>query len=143
LNLIRVMPAKGQDKFRPTSIFLAKLMGPVLLAGAVGLFVNATGYRAMAQEFLKSPALIYLSGLLTMTAGVAIVLTHSVWVADWPVLITIFGWLGAIGGAFRIILPARVRIVGEAMLKSQTALMVGGAGWLVIGALFCFYGYFR
>jgi hypothetical protein len=141
LNLIRVMPAKGQDM--PTSIFLAKLIGPVFLAGAVGLFANAAAYRAMAQEFLRSPALIYLSGLLTMTAGVAIVLTHNVWIADWPVLITIFGWLGAIGGALRIILPAQVKTVGEAMVKSQAAMMIGGAGWLVIGALLTYLGYFR
>jgi hypothetical protein len=125
------------------SIFLAKLIGPVLLAGAVGLFANATAYRAMAREFLQSPALIYLSGLLTMTAGVAIVLTHNVWVADWPVLITILGWLAAIGGAARIILPAQVRSIGETMLKSQATLMVGGAIWLAIGALLCFVGYFR
>ena len=127
----------------PTSIFLAKLIGPVFLAGAVGLFANATAYRAMAREFLHSPALIYLSGLLTMSAGVAIVLAHNVWVADWPVLITIFGWLAAVGGAVRIILPDRVKGIGEAMLRSQAALMVGGAIWLVFGALFCFVGYFR
>ena len=127
----------------PTSIFLAKLIGPVFLAGAVGLFTNAAAYRAMAREFLHSPALIYLSGLLTMSAGVAIVLAHNVWVADWPVLITIFGWLAAIGGAVRIILPDRVKGIGEAMLRSRSAMTVGGAVWLVIGALFCFVGYFR
>ena len=141
MNLIRVMPAKGQDM--QTSIFLAKLIGPVLLAGAVGLFVNAAAHRAMAQEFLKSPALIYLSGILTMTAGVAIVLTHNVWAADWRGLITLFGWLGAVGGAARIILPAQVRSFGEAMLKSQAAMLIGGAIWLAIGALLSYVGYFR
>jgi hypothetical protein len=143
LNLIRVMPAKGQDTSMPTSIFLAKLMGPVLLAAAVGMLLNQAGYRAMAQEFLRSPALIYLSGLLTMLAGVAIVLNHNVWVADWRVLITIFGWLAAIGGAARIMLPSRVKIVGEAMLRKPRTMMIGVGIWLVIGAIFCFYGYLR
>ncbi len=88
-----------------TSIFLAKLIGPVLLVVGIGLFVNAKTYRKLADEFLRSPALIYLSGVLLMTAGLALVLTHNVWRADWPLLITILGWLGVIGGAVRIIVP--------------------------------------
>jgi hypothetical protein len=36
------MPAKGQDM--PTSIFLAKLIGPVFLAGAVGALFCFVGY---------------------------------------------------------------------------------------------------
>ena len=123
------------------SVFLAKLIGPVALVAAVSLFLNATAYRAMAQEFLRSPALVYLSGFLTMTAGVAIVLTHNVWVANWPVLITIFGWLAAIGGAARIAFPDKVRTIGESFLRKPMVLNVGGAIWLAIGAVFCYFGY--
>jgi hypothetical protein len=124
------------------SIFLAKLMGPVMLVAAVGLFANARAYRAMAQEFLRSPALIYLSGLLTMTAGIAIVLAHNLWVAGWPVIITLFGWAATLGGAARIAFPGQVRSVGEAMLAKPLAMTVGGAIWLAIGALLCIFGYF-
>jgi hypothetical protein len=143
LNLIRVMPAKGQDKSVGTSIYLAKLIGPVALVAAIGLLFNASAYRAMAQEFLRSSALIYLSGILAMVAGIAIVLAHNVWVANWPVLITIFGWAGALGGAARMLMPDKVRSVGESMLGRPLALQIGGAVWLAVGALLCFFGYFR
>src|SRR5713101_2235881 len=88
-----------------TSVFLAKLIGPVFLAVGIGLLMNAVVYRKLAEEFLGSAALIYLSGLLTMTAGMALILNHNVWAADWPIVITILGWLAAIGGAARIIAP--------------------------------------
>ena len=52
-----------------TSVFLAKLIGPFFLAVGVGLLANAAAYRKLADEFLRSTALIYLSGLLTMPAG--------------------------------------------------------------------------
>src|SRR5688572_10715214 len=97
-----------------TSIFLARLIGPISLVGGISLFLNRADYKAMAQEFLRSPALIYLSGLLTMTAGLAVVLNHNLWVADWRVLPTIFGWLATLGGAARIALPRQVRSIGEA-----------------------------
>jgi hypothetical protein len=127
----------------PTSIFLAKLIGPVMLVAAIGMLTNAPAFRAMAHDFLRSPPLIFISGVLTMTAGLAIVLYHNVWTADWRVIITLFGWAGAIGGAARILLPAQVKTIGEKMIKLPMGLTIGGAGWVLLGAVLCFYGYFR
>jgi len=43
LNLIRVMPAKGQEHSMATSIFLAKLTGPV--DRLIGALPCCFGYR--------------------------------------------------------------------------------------------------
>jgi hypothetical protein len=147
LNLIRVMPAKGQDM--PTvasprvSIFLARLIGPIFVVVAIGVLANGAVYRGLSQEFVRSPALIYLSGLFAMAAGVAVLLNHNVWAADWRVLITLFGWLAAIGGAQRIIWPQATEAAVRWFLTNPTSLVVAGIIWLVIGAVLCFYGYFR
>jgi len=124
-----------------TSIFLAKLIGPILLAAGISLFTAQGGYRALAEEFLRSRALIYLSGLLTMTAGVAVILTHNVWAADWRVVITILGWVGAIGGALCIVLPQGTERIGRWMLQHPAAMLADGAVGLAAGALLCFFGY--
>jgi uncharacterized membrane protein len=142
LNLIRVMPAKGQDRVG-NSTFLARLIGPVALAAGVGLLVNQASYRAMAAEFMRSRALIFLSGLLSLTGGLAIVLTHNVWAADWPVLITIVGWLATLSGVARILIPDKVEQFGRSALRTPRMLMIGGLVWTAIGALLCFFGYFR
>jgi hypothetical protein len=123
------------------SIFLARLIGPLMLAVGIGIFVNGQVYRMLADEFLRSRALIYLSGLLTMTAGLAIVLTHNVWRADWPVIITILGWLALIGGAVRIIAPQGTERVGRRMLKSKHGVTIAGVVWVAIGAILCIFGY--
>jgi hypothetical protein len=147
LNLIRVMPAKGQDMTTVASprisLFLARLLGPLFVAIAIGVLVNGAVFRAIAEEGLRSHALIYLTGLFAMTAGVAILLNHNVWVGDWRVLITIFGWLAAIGGAQRIIWPQWTEAAISWFLANPTSLVVAGIIWLVIGAVLCFYGYFR
>jgi len=125
-----------------TSIYLAKLIGPVMLVAAIGLLTNATSHRAMVQEFLRSTALIYLSGVMAMTAGLAIVLDHNVWVADWPIILTLFGWAMILGGAQRIALPGQTQAIGERMLQSRPWITtVGGVAWLVFAAVLCFYGY--
>jgi hypothetical protein len=125
-----------------TSIFIARLIGPVFVAGAIGMLVNGAVFRGLIDEFLRSHALIFLSGLLTMTAGMALVLTHNVWTADWRVLVTVLGWLAAIGGAARIIAPQWMVSVGRRVM-ARTSLNVGAAIWLIGGAALCFFGYVR
>ena len=68
-------------------------LGPVLFVTGIGLLANRGGYQTMAKEFLNSCALIYLAGLLDADPGLALVLSHNLWAADWRVLITMFGWL--------------------------------------------------
>ena len=125
-----------------TSIFLAQLIGPVLLTGSISLFVNGERQGAMAREFLESPPLIYLSGIIVMTAGLAIVLYHNVWALDWRVLITLVGWMALIGGAFRILFFDEVEKIGEKMLDKPWGLTIGGVVWLVIAVVLIYFGYF-
>src|ERR1700720_997611 len=91
-----------------TSVFLARLIGPVMLVIGLAVFANQRAFRELAEEFLASPALVFLSGLLIMPVGLAIVLTHNIWAADGRVMITLFGWLNAIGGAIRVVGPPYV-----------------------------------
>ena len=135
------MPAKGQDM--PTSIFLAKLIGPFALALGLALLVNGAAFRVFAGEFLRSNALIFLSGLITLPAGLAIVLVHNVWTADWRVVITIVGWLGLITGAIRMIAPQHAAAFGRSKIDKPLTTTIGGSIWLVVGALLCYFGYAR
>ena len=133
------MPAKGQDM--ATSIFLARLIGPVCLVIGVALLVNGEGFRAMLFEFIDSPALIFLSGIITMVAGLAIVVTHNLWVPDWRALITVIGWLGTIGGAIRIVVPQQTIELGRTMLTNIYTLPIVMGFYFVIGALLTYFGY--
>jgi len=125
------------------SIFLAKLIGPLLAAIGVALIFNADTFRTIAQEFLKSYALIYLAGLLALTAGLAIVNMHNVWTADWRVIITLIGWLAVIGGIIRIVLPHTVETIGGLMLTAvSNNWMIGeGVVLLALGAGLSYTGY--
>jgi uncharacterized protein YjeT (DUF2065 family) len=126
-----------------TSVFLARLIGPVMLVVGLAVFANPRAFRDMAEEFLASSALLFLSGLLIMPMGLAIVLTHNVWTADWRVLITLFGWLNAIGGAVRLLAPITVMRTGRAMLRRPYFTTIAAAIWVVLGLLFCLFGFLR
>ena len=123
-----------------TSVFLARLIGPVMLVIGLAVFANQRAFREMAEEFVASRALIFLSGLIIMPIGLAVVLTHNIWALDGRVMITLFGWANAIGGALRLAAPAYVMQTGRAMLKRPHFIPVAAAIWVVAGALFCLFG---
>lgn len=124
-----------------TSLFLARLIGPVLIVIGLGLLLKKTEFREMATDFLSSRALIFVSGLLTLVTGLAIVLTHNVWEFNWPVIITILGWLSVFGGVFRILFPDSVQSVGTSMLDKPATMTVSGAIQIVLGLWLSYVGY--
>jgi hypothetical protein len=123
------------------SVFLARLIGPVMLVIGLAVFANQRAFRELAEEFLASRALTFLSGLIIMPAGLAIVLTHTIWAADGRVMITLFGWANLFGGAIRLAAPAYVMQTGRAMLKRPYFIPIAAAIWVVAGALFCLFGF--
>lgn len=125
-----------------TSRLLARLIGPLFLAIGAGVLFNAATYQAMSQEFLRNIPLIYLTGFLTLIAGIAILNFHNVWVASWPVIITIFGWFAVIGGTVRLVAPQAVQGVAGGMATSGLQ-MGGGIVVLLLGAWLSWAGYFE
>jgi hypothetical protein len=143
LNLIRVMPAKGQDNSMQTSTFLAKLIGPIMVIVAVGVLMNRKSLDTLAREILGSHALLFLLGFLDLASGLAIVLVHNVWVADWRVIITLLGWLLLVRGAVRILIPEQIKPFGTKMLRNPNVVTGSLAVTLVVGLVLSYFGYTR
>ena len=123
------------------SIFLAKLIGPLALALGFGVLFNREAVRAVLDEFIRNRAILFLAGLITFPAGLAIVLTHNVWVADWPVIVTIVGWLTMFSGAMRIVAPEGAIRYGRRAYERPGGALFGAVVWLALGAVLTFFGY--
>jgi hypothetical protein len=127
------------------SRYIARLMGPVLLAIGIGMIVGlmteGDSYAALMKEFVGSRALIFLMGALTLAAGLAIVNAHNLWVPDWRVLVTVLGWLFIIRGAFALVFPTLVQRLGEDVSAGRTGIVAGAAVTLVLGAFLSVMGY--
>jgi len=124
-----------------TSIFLARLLGPILLAVGAGILINPKPFHTMASEVVRSITLVYLFGLFDFAAGLAIVLTHNVWTANWRVLITLIGWLMLIRGAVRILAPEAIMGFAAKVIRNKQLFLISGVVTGVLGLLFCYFGY--
>ena len=124
------------------SEFIARLIGPVLIAIAFGMLFNTATFRGLGEEFLRSRVMIYLSGLLVMVAGLALVNVHNLWNRGWRLIITILGWLMVIGGALRIMmLPRQVELIGGNAFGEPATLTFCGSVALLLGLILTYYGY--
>ena len=124
-----------------TSIIFARFIGPVMLVAAVSMLLDRNAIRAIAEDFMNSPALIYIAGVLTLVMGIAIITFHNFWVMDWRVIITMFGYIAVVSGVFRMAFPTKVKQLGDWML--QTKLIIRSAALLngLLGAYLTYMGF--
>ena len=52
-----------------TSVFLARFLGPLLLAVGAGILINPKPFHTMAGDVVRSVTLVYLFGLADFAAG--------------------------------------------------------------------------
>ena len=105
------------------------------------MIVTPTSVQETTRRFLADSPLVLISGVLAMTAGLSIVNTHNVWVLNWRLIVTLFGWALVLGGASRIIAPRVVDHVGGAMINRSTMTRIVGTFWAFLGAFLTFKGY--
>jgi ABC-type Na+ efflux pump permease subunit len=133
------MPAKGQDTSMHTTYFLARLIGPVEVVLAIGILANRAVYKDVTAQLLGNPALVSITGILGLTAGLAILNAHSRWTSDWRSLITLLGWFLTLVGVFRIFAPDLVRYLS--IPANNTAITVAGVLLLTSGGILTYQGY--
>ncbi len=132
---------EGRDGRMTPSTFIARILGPVLVIIGLCLLLEGEAFRVMAGEFVRNAGMIYLSGIISIAVGLAILNVHHLWVADWRVLVTIFGWLALIGGIFRVLATSVVQRVGDKVITHPRWLVVGAVGTLVLGGFLTIMGY--
>jgi hypothetical protein len=123
-----------------TSIYLARLMGPIYLVIAIGMLLNRDFFRAVAKEIAASPALFYLTGALALVIGGLIVLLHNVW-SGWPIVITLVGWAAIAKGVVRTVLPTQASSRVAKITDNPNAMTGAGLATLALGAFLTAMGY--
>jgi uncharacterized protein YjeT (DUF2065 family) len=122
------------------SKLIAGLIGPLLAAMGVAMLINRSLFPTMIGEIAHNYALIFLSGLLVLLAGVAIVRVHNVW-TGWPIIVTVLGWLAIVSGLVRMWFPQAAAPMAEAFAGSTAGLLVGGVVVLALGAFLSYKAY--
>ena len=86
------------------SIFLAKFWGWYFITFFVLLIVYPRRIKQLF-EYTKDEKFMITTSFLAITLGLLNIIAHNLWVADWRIIITLFGWLTFIKGVTRFAFP--------------------------------------
>ena len=124
------------------SIFFARLLAPIFIIIAAGVMRNLKSYQKMKDDFSKNSSLIYLGGFFSLIIGIIIVLLHNLWVLDWPVLITLWGWGAIIKGVWLIVFPETLPKFVRTYKKHKNLLEIQAGAIFIIGASLAYFGFY-
>ncbi|MBU1808991.1 MAG: hypothetical protein KJ661_05490, partial [Candidatus Omnitrophica bacterium] len=125
-----------------SSTFIARIFGLYYLIIGVGIIFNRKAFQQLLDDFCKSAALVFFGGLFALVVGLAIVLTHNIWVADWTVLITILGWGALLKGIWLIVFPGTVFKFMQSYQKNKNMLIIQPIIVLILGVVMTYFGFF-
>lgn len=88
------------------SVFLARFWGSLFLI--LGLSSISAKFLGRVIQYTEDKTITVSTGYITFLLGLATVVAHNFWVADWRVAITLLGWTTLFKGIEKIIFPNRV-----------------------------------
>jgi len=124
-----------------TSIFLGKIISVFLIVFSLGILLNRHIYKKVFHEMIETPAILTISGIVTIILGLLIVLSHNIWNVAWESIISIIGWVLLIQGIFRLVFPKTVKVYAKKLLHNN-----GYIWWaiflLLVGLYLAYMSYF-
>jgi len=128
----KLMPDAEMSLLR--SRFIAGLIGPMLLAIAASILLNKGLIAEIADEAARNKVLVFMSGLLLLSAGLAIVQLHPGW-EGWPAIVTLIGWLSVVSGLARILFPFELADLAPRVISTPIPLLASIAFGAIGGFL--------
>ena len=90
------------------SIFLAKVFGLYLVIISIAVWLRRKDLGELAVSFSQDKVHIYLSGVIFLLLGLALVVSHNIWDTAWQSVISVLGWLTLAKAGIRIFFTNKV-----------------------------------
>jgi hypothetical protein len=123
-----------------TTIFLASIWGPIILAMGLGIFVSRSYYVRIYRDLEKDALAVLTFGMLAMAVGIIQIKAHDVWNNLPEIVVSLIGWMLLVKGAMFTIIPRVVDKSGDWVLRTKLMIAVG-VMTLIIGAYLSWIAY--
>jgi len=98
------------------TIFLSRLIGLYCILLVLSMVIHRQAKVEYLVGVFRNPSLILVLGIITLAAGLAMVLGHNIWSKGaLAVVVTLVGWLTLLKGLFFLLLPPEIE--AECLLR--------------------------
>ncbi len=122
------------------SYFFAQVLGCYLFLICLAMLVHQVRFKRLVHELASDTGMIIFSGACTLAVGLILVISHNIWVAMWPVLITLIGWFMIFHGLFRVFWPEHFSKLIKDM-ATKNGFLIWTWVWLIIGLYLIWVGF--
>lgn len=123
------------------SYFLAQLIGITIAIFSVAGLIRPQLISAAVRDFDHESFSTLAIGMIATGTGVAIVLSHNLWVGDWRVLITIYGWAALIKGTLYMLAPNKLIHMSRMLLRDKMWTRGSLLVCLILGVYLAYKGF--
>ena len=89
----------------PRTTYLARLIGIYCILMGLAMIIRKQAAVAVLTAMLHNAQLLLALGVITVIAGLALVLAHNIWSGGAvPVIVTLVGWIAVIKGSLLLFL---------------------------------------
>jgi len=126
-------------------MFLAKLIGLCCILISLSMLAHKASYMDTLDALFHNPAMVFLTAVLTVTTGLAMVLGHNVWTGGaLPVVVTLVGWGTLIKGLlFLFLSPVTESEFFFSTLHYEKLFYLYASITLILGIYLTYGGYSR
>jgi hypothetical protein len=116
------------------SIFLAQLFGLYFLIAGVVVMFRQRSFMAAMMDLLGSRGLLTIVALCQLFAGLALVISHPIFTANWQGIITLIGIWIVVEALFYLTIPYTRLVRLVKMFGTSTWFTSGGLVSIGLGA---------
>ena len=90
----------------PRTLFLSRLIGLYCILVALSMITRRQTTLEVVTALLQNPSMMWVLGVITLGAGLAMVLAHNIWSGGvLVVIVTLVGWLTVVKSLLFLFLP--------------------------------------
>ena len=120
--------------FSVLTLTLAKAYGIYMIAIGLSGLIAPDRWRVVLEDFQKSPGLTYLTAVLVVGFGLAMVMLHSLWTDPLAIVVSLFGWVALLKGVLLMAAPDRLLRLGAATVATPERTRTWAVFAVILGA---------
>jgi lipid-A-disaccharide synthase-like uncharacterized protein len=119
----------------PLTLSLLKLIGLYELAVGIAGLTGRIDWRALLDEFDRSPALSFMTGFMVYVLGAVVVLVHWIWTDPLAIIVSAIGCIAAVEGLVLMTDPRPLFAFSRRLVANQKliSMLAVAFGLLLIG----------
>lgn len=122
---------------------IARILGPFLVVAGAAAVLRRDDLLGLIESFQADPALTFVTGMLLLLAGLALMAVHQTWRTPAEIALSLTIWLLTLRGVFLLFAPAVLFDLADNVMAQTPLVVASGLAAVGVGVWLTLVGYRR